>query len=300
MKNILFDGLPLTLKNNLISEMYKPIIKSFIFFKNFQNTDFIVRVILAFKSIMAYKNDILVNEGDMVEEILFVKKGALSLEIPINLSNPQENIDKYLNAPLLKINNFEKVLENENKRKHSSFKSLKGFDSTIDPYNMCDSLTHSKKKNAKEKEVENKKYVKILNIRSNEHFGDVLMFLEQRSPLRIRVKTKKCELFFLKKIDAIKISTIHQNIWRRLNKKSIYNFEQIKKIIKRIVEIYCSIKTDSNETDQIYEELMSKTRIEKRNKLLEELAKNNLNFQIIPKKEIDIKRSISLKFEKRK
>jgi hypothetical protein len=101
----------------------------------------------------------------------------------------------------------------------------------------------------------------------------------------------------LKKIDAIKISTIHQNIWRRLNKKSIYNFEQIKKIIKRIVEIYCSIKTDSNETDQIYEELMSKTRIEKRNRLLEELAKNNLNFQIIPKKEIDTKRSISLKFE---
>ena len=126
------------------------------------------------------------------------------------------------------------------------------------------------------------------------------MFLEQRSPLRIRVRTKKCELFFLKKIDAIKISTIHQNIWRRLNKKSIYNFEQIKKIIKRIVEIYCSIKTDSNETDQIYEELMSKTRIEKRKKLIEEQAKNNLNFQIIPKKEIDIKRSISLKFEKRK
>ena len=306
VKNVLFDGLPLTLKNNLISEMYKPIIKSFIFFKNFQNTDFIVRVILAFKSIMAYKNDILVNEGDMVEEILFVKKGALSLEIPINLSNPQENIDKYLNAPLLKINNdFEKVLDNENKRKHSSLKSLKDIDCTFDnPYNMCDTPAHSRRKSVKEKEkekvVDKKKYVRILTIRSNEHFGDVLMFLEQRSPLRIRVKTKKCELFFLKKIDAIKISTIHQNIWRRLNKKSIYNFEQIKKIIKRIVEIYCSIKTDSNETDQIYEELMSKTRIEKRNKLLEELAKNNLNFQIIPKKEIDIKRSISLKFEKRK
>jgi len=302
LKNVLFDGLPLTLKNNLISEMYKPIIKSFIFFKNFQNTDFIVRVILAFKSIMAYKNDILVNEGDMVEEILFVKKGVLSLEIPINLTNPQENIDKYLNAPLLKINDFEKVIDNENKKKQSSVKSLKIFDSTIDnPYNMCDSPTH-KKKTVKEKEkvVDKKKYVKILSIRSNEHFGDVLMFLEQRSPLRIRVRTKKCELFFLKKIDAIKISTIHQNIWRRLNKKSIYNFEQIKKIIKRIVEIYCSIKDESNETDKIYEELISKTKIEKRKKLMEEQAKNNLNFQIIPKKEINIKRSISLNFKKRK
>lgn len=303
LKNILFDALPLTLKNNLISEMYKPIIKKFIFFKNFQNTDFIVRVILAFKSIMAYKNDILVNEGDMLEEILFVKKGVLSLEIPINLTNPQENIDKYLNAPLLKINDFEKVIDNENKRKQSSVKSLKIFDSTFDNVFNIESPTHSKKQNnAKEKEkekvIDQKKYVKLLSIRSNEHFGDVLMFLEQRSPLRIRVRTKKCELFFLKKIDAIKISTIHQNIWRRLNKKSIYNFEQIKKIIKRIVEIYCSIKVESTETDKIAEELIGKTRIENRRKLIEQ--RENLNFQIIPKKEINIKRSISLNIEKRK
>ena len=96
LMNIIFDCLPVGLKNNLISEMYKPIIKNFIFFKNFQNTDFIVRVILAFKSIIAYKNDILVNEGDMVEDIMFVKKGVLSVELPINMVNPQENIDKFL------------------------------------------------------------------------------------------------------------------------------------------------------------------------------------------------------------
>ena len=103
LKNIIFDCLPVGLKNNLISEMYKPIIQNFIFFKNFQNTDFIVRVILCFKPIIAYKNDILVNEGDMIEEIMFVKRGVLSVELPINMTNPQENIDKYLNMPLLKI-----------------------------------------------------------------------------------------------------------------------------------------------------------------------------------------------------
>ena len=67
LKNIIFDCLPIGLKNNLISEMYKPIITNFVFFKNFHNTDFNVRVILAFKPIIAYKNDILVNEGDMIE-----------------------------------------------------------------------------------------------------------------------------------------------------------------------------------------------------------------------------------------
>ena len=61
--------------------MYKPIIKNFVFFKNFQNNDFIVRVILSLKPILAYKNDILVNEGDMIEDILFVQKGFLSLEL---------------------------------------------------------------------------------------------------------------------------------------------------------------------------------------------------------------------------
>ena len=53
---------------------------------------------------------------------------------------------------------------------------------------------------------------------------------------------KKCELFFLKKIDALKISTAYSNIWRRINKKSVYNFKQIKKNIRKIVEIYCSVK----------------------------------------------------------
>ena len=69
IKNIIFDCLPVGLKNNLITEMYKPIIQNFIFFKNFQNTDFIVKVILAFKPILAYKNDILVNDGDIISRI---------------------------------------------------------------------------------------------------------------------------------------------------------------------------------------------------------------------------------------
>ena len=44
------------------------------------------------------------------------------------------------------------------------------------------------------------------------------MFLGQISPLDVRVRSKKSELFFLKKIDAIKISSSYQNIWSRINK----------------------------------------------------------------------------------
>ena len=82
--------------------MYKPVIKNFIFFKNFQNTDFIVQVILSFKPILAYKNYILVNEGELIEEIMFVRHGVLSVELPINITNPQENIEKYLKETITK------------------------------------------------------------------------------------------------------------------------------------------------------------------------------------------------------
>ena len=281
LKDIIFDCLPVGLKNNLISEMYKPIIQNFIFFKNFQNTDFIVRVILSFKPILAYKNDILVNEGDMVEDIMFVKRGMLTVELPINMTNPQENISKYLDMPLLKMErgpNVQKIgnstiipgkdlrfrnminsINNDNKNYNSShfnsshlnsMKNISTFGSRINSYKSISSFdnktTLRKKKTLKVQTT----YVKILGIRENEHFGDVLMFLEQRSPLRVRVRSKKSELFFLKKMDAVKISTSYPNIWRRINKKSVFNFEQIKKSIRKIVEIYCSVKKVNTSSEQ--------------------------------------------------
>ena len=302
LKNIIFDCLPGSLKNNLICEMYKPIIKNFIFFKNFQNTDFIVRVILAFRPILADKNDILINDNDMVEDIMFVKFGILSVELPINMSNPQENLDKYLNMSVLnpekkiiegpgnntiiysqlnsKLNNtiknpnFKSTLVNFHGKSNNNLKPATGFSTilssgyatNIRTSTFGNNLTISDK--GKEKEKDDIRYVKILCIRENEHFGDVMMFLEQRSPLRVRVKSKKAELFFLKKMDAINISTSYPNIWRRINKKSVFNFEQIKKSINKIIDIYCSIKRiDSIEEESsntsIYSELIKKRKIGK-------------------------------------
>ena len=258
LKNIIFDCLPVGLKNNLIYEMYKPIIKNFIFFKNFQNTDFIVQVILSFKPILAYKNYVLVNEGDLIEEVIFVKHGVLSVELPINMTNPQENIEKYLKEKEKEKSRLENTKSQFKNDILGSF--IKDTPTKLLSFNNTSTINSSYKykssyignsalTKAKTVKIE-KAYVRILCIRENEHFGDVLMFLEERSPLQVRVRSKKSELFFLRKIDALKISTSYPNIWRRINKKSVYNFKQIKKNIKKIVEIYCSAKKVSEKSSE--------------------------------------------------
>jgi len=315
LKNIIFDCLPVGLKNRLISEMYKPIIQNFIFFKNFQNTDFIVRVILSFKPILAYKNDILVNEGDLVEDIMFVKKGMLTVELPINMADPQENIDKYLNESLMSKNNdnenqnLKNVLTNHGKdlKKNNSLFNYPSFLSSTNSlkyspsFNTIKTQIEKEREEREEKELQRKKnttYVKILGIRENEHFGDILMFLEQRSPLRVRVRSKKSELFFLKKMDAIKISTSYHNIWRRINKKSIFNFEQMKKSIKNIVQVYCSVKEyKDNEKGELSEEHSYLLGLNNNIKLYQKDYLNNSALKTI-KEEINLRKSHSLKNEK--
>jgi hypothetical protein len=69
------------------------------------------------------------------------------------------------------------------------------------------------------------------------------MFLNQRSPLCLRVKSKKAELFFLNKEDAINISTSYPQYWKKINKKSLFNMEQIKRLINKIIKI---ISTDQD------------------------------------------------------
>ena len=90
----MIDTLPLALRNKLIIEMYKDVINNFIFFKKYSNTDFIIRVILELKPYIGVHNERLVMEGEYIEEILFVKKGILSLEIPLPIAIKDETLMK--------------------------------------------------------------------------------------------------------------------------------------------------------------------------------------------------------------
>ena len=221
--HIIFEDLPITLRNTLIYEMYKPMIGGFIFFKNFSNSDFIVKIILALKPILALRNDILIKDGDFVEDIIFVKKGKLSLELPLDFSTPKKMPSS--KRPSIFLNRDNNFTLNQFKTNSFNFKAKK--------LNYCKTVTRVQTIENKE----NIQHYRILQIRKNEHFGDILMFLNQRSPLCLKVKSKKVELFFLNKSDAINISTIYPQYWKKINKKSLFNMEQIKRLINKITRL---------------------------------------------------------------
>ena len=241
-RNLILDNLPISLRNSLVIEMYKPIVNKFIFFKNFQNADFIVRVILAFRPILAVKGDLLVQEGEFIEDIIFVKQGVLSLEISIDLNNPEKSVQAYLKGKNLEKHNGKKLNKNiellENK---PNFNNI--VENNENEKMLFDQRVNSIFQNKETlKEINNNiRNIRIIDIRKNEHFGDILMFLNERSPLYVKVKSKKTELFFLKKTDAIEILSSYPNIWKRINMKSLYNMEQIKNLIRKVLLIFCNI-----------------------------------------------------------
>ena len=60
------------------------------------------------------------------------------------------------------------------------------------------------KKNRTEKDKKalfDEEYIKLIDIRTNEHYGDIMMFLNERSPLSVKVGSRLVELFLLKKLD---------------------------------------------------------------------------------------------------
>ncbi len=49
--------------------------------------------------------------------------------------------------------------------------------------------------------------LKILEIRKNGHFDDILIFLNKCSHLSVKAKKKNCELFYLNKTEVVEITT---------------------------------------------------------------------------------------------
>ena len=248
---IILNSLPISLKNDLVYNMYKPIIQNFFFFKNFNNIDFIVSVILSLKPIIALRNDVLMKHGDYVEDIIFVKYGRLSLDLPILIEDNIQNNGIISNTNSFNNQNSFQYNYSMNKKRASlqyntntnnnylrrcsvplmNVNTIKmNFTKLYDDKNV-----NLENENEKEEHYE---YYRILEIQKNEHFGDILMFLNKRTPLRVKVKSRKADLFYLQKKDAIDISASFPHIWKKINKKSLFNWEQIKRLMSKVLKIF--------------------------------------------------------------
>jgi len=220
-KHLLFDCLPYSLKNKLIIEMYKPLLRNLVFFKNIDNSDFIVKVVTSLKPLISIKNDVVIEEGDYIKEIIFVKKGIIALNICINLDDPEYSLKKYFGRN--QIGKFDESYININPRKTFDENALNKI------FNKSEDSIHHFYND------DNIEDIKIIEIRKNEHFGDALMFLNERCPLVAKVRTKTAECLILRKMEAIEIYSIYPNIWKRINKKSLFNMEQIYQKIRKVV-----------------------------------------------------------------
>ena len=288
-QTIIINSLPYSLRNSLIIEMYKPIINNFVIFKGLENSNCIVQLVTAFKPIYSIKNDILFQEGDFIEEVIFVKTGVVSLEIGIDLNKPKESIIEYLN----KIRDRDKSFMDQD----SEILNYLTLGATSTFMNNRHSI---KKENIENKSIHN---LKVLDIRKNEHFGETLMFLNERAFLTAKVKSKKAELFFLKKEEVIKIFSNFPNIWNRINKKSIYNMRQIKITVRKVLLNFCSmcgihIYNDMNEMNRKKSSPIPKNKLAKK-KSQDKAVKNNVgndeNNTIEPNKKGDLNFSSIIK-----
>ena len=232
-KHLLFDGLPYSLKNKLIIEMYKPIIKNFVFFKNIDNSDFIVKVVTSLKPLISLKGDIIIQEGDYINEIFFVKKGVIGLNICIDLNDPKLSLKKFLGKNGIGKFNMSYIKSNiVSQTKTFSESSMNALNNL---FNRSNNINNNEDEVIQQSENTNLEEIKVIEIRAREHFGDALMFLNERCPIVAKVRTKSAELLILRKMEAIEIYSIYPNIWKRINKKSLHNMEQIYIKIKKLV-----------------------------------------------------------------
>ena len=265
--NILINSLPYYLQSSVLFEIHKNEINKFTFFKNCDNSDFILKVLTHFIPIFSKKNIVLVGEGEFYENIFFIKEGRLSLEAIIDLNQIEISIEKYLKYRFEEIEEIEDFSEGENSFEKSkimdkSFKSIRKKKLKPKKYieminkqfeNLEDNISEYESKMGEEIgkcdfHLENQdlykgdiQYIHILDLLKNEYFGEILMFLNIPNPLSLKVQSKRVELYILRKKDAFNIKIDYLNIWKRISRKSIHNIKSLKSLTLDIINRYCEM-----------------------------------------------------------
>lgn len=188
-KNQLLFELPIILRNQIIMNMYADIINSFNFFKDCNgDVDFITQAILILKPTISTKADILIKQGDFVEEIIFVKRGILQLETILLSKKDDIKILQTIKTNFLMEKNF-------------------------------------KLKDEKNKVIFQR--IRLLKLRKNEHFGDAIMIDNVRSPLTVKTSSQIAEIYLMDKLNVSRLSNDFSDIFENIYLKSSINMARI-------------------------------------------------------------------------
>ena len=305
--NSFIETLPFSLKNNILFTMYRNHISNFKFFSNNNNSVFIAEVLNNFIPHIAKKNKFLICEGELVEEIIFIKNGRISFNAAINIDDPSISINRYFTDNFLPFTVEEEnkiIKENLDNKSISSSKNEISYENTkikidslfttiINPKEfhlsqIIEDNIHNNNYNDKEgiiiKNDGSHHYLKIIEIRKNEHFGCVLISLNKPCPLSLQVKSKIAELFLINKGEALNLSKNYPNIWRKLYEKEFHNIRMIKKKTFSILKKYTELKNIL--INKNYLEIMGKMTNDELNPL-EKTPKNMQNKKSIRLKEED-------------
>ena len=267
--NSFIESLPFSLKNQILFTRYETYVSDFKFFKRNNNSVFIAEVLNKFIPSTAKKNEFLIYEGELVEEIIFIKDGKISFNAAINSEEPLKSInnyflerftpftneeeDKLLDENLNNISYFSQLGEiSYDKTKHRLSDAFKNFTNTIsgDNKNNIQIAQNIEVNNYNYFDIKggaiindegNYHYLKILDIRKNEHFGCVFVTLNKPCPLSLQVKSKFAELFLLKKAPAVALSRTYPNIWKKLYGREYLNMMKIKKRTFSILTKYIEL-----------------------------------------------------------
>ena len=289
-KNLLIDSLPYSLKNNLIFSMYKMEIQKFAFFKGISNTNFLSKILYNFSPKICKKNEILLKENEIIDEIYFVREGRLTLEIAINMNMPEESANEYLSQ---EFNNFAFNFEEED-----AFNNLPNIiDENISEHSIS-SIFEEKHKNVLfsvlgDKDFNlNKKdptiiYLKISDVYKNETYGELYMYHGKRSPFSVKVKTKSVKLYIIKKDDYSNLCDSYKNVIQRIQKKEKKNIKKIKNILINTIDRFCN--SNGIRIKDEYIPSIEKAKKELNKNMLPNIFKNNNISKSILNDEIDEK-----------
>ena len=260
--SLLINGVPDAIKNDLLFKIYSKVINGFNIFKDVKNSNFIIQMLTSFIPIIFKKEEIIFLEGEIIQNIVFVKDGRLSLELVIDLNEPFKSIERYVENNFIGIsreeelknynsNNGQKTTMNLPEINYNDLKArindiINSKKSTLIGNSRIDNNGISidlgrmdfTQKEAEQSQLKDLQIIKIIDIRKNEHFGDIHLFLEKPSPFTLKAKSRIAELLFLRKNSAMFMSKNFQNIWRKIETKSFHNLVSIKKLTFKILKQY--------------------------------------------------------------